>query len=374
MPRIFFLASSLGPTGPAKLLSMLAPALPREHFTIAVGVAGPIAGPYAAPLKAAGVELLSLPIRHPMDVNGLWGLRDAIARFNPDVLHVLGSQAATLARFLAFPKIGLRPMPAVIVSAADRPDDGVAGWLARLAVRSATQVIAPTAAEGERYRNLGVPTERVLVVPPGIGEPPKKTVDPKAFRRSLGIPKTSRIVIATGLFDAVAGLRSAVWAFDVVKYVATDLYLVLVGDGPERERLERFGKALGFDDYRTRFAGIRADVPSLVRLAEVVWVTHERGGTNVALEAMVAGVPVVAVRTADLAEVVEDRVTGRLVSPADRVELAAVTNELLEDPTLARAYGDAGRERAIARFPVSLMAERFGRIYDDVLSRRVAAA
>jgi len=374
MPRIFFLASSLGPTGPAKLLSMLAPALPRDHFTITVGVVGPVAGPYTGPLKSAGIEIQSLPIRDPMDINGLWGLRDAIARFDPDVLHVLGSQAAMLARLLTIPRIGLPSMPKVIVSAADRPDHGVGGWLARQAVRSATRVIAPTTAEGDRYRNLGVASERVTVVPPGIGEPPKRTIDPKAFRRSLGIPKTARIVIATGLFDAVAGLRSAVWAFDVVKYVATDLYLVLVGDGPERERLERFGKALGFDDYRTRFAGIRADVPSLVRLAEVVWVTHERGGTNVALEAMVAGIPVVAVRTADLAEVVEDRVTGRLVSPADRVELAAVTNELLENPTLAHAYGEAGRQRAIERFPVSIMAERFGRIYDDVLSRSVAAA
>jgi len=373
MPRIFFLASGLGPTGPAKLLAMLAPVLP-ERFTIAVGVAGPLAGPYFAPLKQAKIEVVSLPVRHAIDFNGLRNLRDAIERFKPDVLHCLGSRAAMLARLLTLPKVGFRVRPPVIISAADRPSFGLDGWFARQTVRAAAKVIAPTHAEGERYRTYGVPADRVAVVPPGIAEPPTKRIDPNAFRRSLGIPKASRIVIATGLFDAVAGLRSAVWAFDVVKYVATDLHLVLVGNGPERERLERLSKAIGKDDYRTRFAGIRADVPSLVRLAEVVWVTHERGGTNVALEAMIAGIPVVAVRTADLAEVIEDRATGRLVAPADHVELAAVTNELLENPAFAQSLGAAGRQRALERFPLSLMAERFGAIYDEVASRQPSAA
>jgi glycosyltransferase involved in cell wall biosynthesis len=372
MPGVIYLTDDLTPTGPGWLPAVLAPAL-RDRFRVAVGSLSPVKGPLVDPLAAADTPPAGLPVRHALDWNGLARVRKWVTAFGPHVLHAVGPKAARVAWLLTRPRVGVTPRPSVVVTAADRPGDGLAGWLTRRAIRSADGVTAATHAEAERYRRHGARPERVVVVPPGV-PPAPASPDPVAFRRSLGVPDAGRLVLAAGRFDAADGLRSAVWAFDVVKYAAPDLYLVLIGDGPERDRLERFGKALGFDDYRVRFAGDRPDFPALAALAEVVWVTHERGGTAVALAGMAAGRPVVGVRTPDLAEVVEDGATGRLVAAGDRVQLAAVTNELLERPDLARSLGEAGRARAAAGFSAAGMVDRFVRLYDGLLAGSAATA
>lgn len=281
--------------------------------------------------------------------------RDARA-LRPDVLHAVGPAAVRLASALRLS--GLRPP--LVVSDADRPEPGPLGWFTRPCLRAADRVIARTQAEAARYRVLGVVPERLAVVPFGVASTTPS--DPIAFRRSLNIPDDARLILAAGGFDSAAALKDAAWAFDVLKYVAPDLHLVLVGDGPERRRVEAFAHAIGFDDYRVHFAGPRADRPSLFALADVVWVTHRRGGVKIALEAMAAGAPVVAVGTPDLAEVV----SGILVPPGDRVRMAAVTAELLADPDRAAVLGAAAHTVA-GRFSVAAMAARYAAVYHDVV-------
>jgi glycosyltransferase involved in cell wall biosynthesis len=255
----------------------------------------------------------------------------------------------------------------LVVSGADRPGCGFVGWLTRRAIRAADSVVARTTAEAERYHCLGVRPDRIELIPPGVS-PASPPPDPTEFRSSLNIPEDGRLVIAAGRFDADADLRSAVWAFDMVKYAIPDLYLVLAGDGPERDRVEHFARAVGYDDYRVRFTGDHADRSVLYGLADVAWVTHRRGGVCFALQAMSACRPVVAVHTSDLVEVIEHGVTGLLVRPADRVELAAATRELLSNPEQARRLGAAGQARIAERFQAAAVAERYGRLYEMLIS------
>jgi glycosyltransferase involved in cell wall biosynthesis len=360
MPGLFFLASDLGPSGAAKMLTLVVPAL-ADRYRVAVGVLRRPVGPFDAALVEAGFPPVPLPVRGPLDVGGLREARKWVRAFRPRVLHAIGPAAVRLAPFLTRAANG-KACP-IIASAADRPGDGLRGWWARRILRGAKRVVAATRSEAVRYERLGVVADRIELIAPGVPAAPPP-LDPVALRKALDIPAGTRLVIAAGGFDTVAGVRSAVWAFDVVRYVAPDVYLVLVGDGPERDRSERFARALGFDDYRVRVAGMRPDVPALLGLAEVVWVTHVRGGVNLALEAMAAGRPVVALRTPDVAEVVEDGVTGRLMPPEDRVGLAAATGELLADPASAGRLGAAGRARAAVRHSVSEMTDRYARLYE----------
>lgn len=362
MPGLFFLASDLGPSGAAKTLALVVPAL-ADRYRVAVGVLGRPGGPFDAALVEAGFPPGPMPVRGPLDVGGIRNARKWVRSFGPHVLHVIGPAAVRLAPFLTRAVTANGKTCPVVASAADRPGGGLRGLWARRILRGADRVVAATQSEATRYELLGVTADRIEVIPPGVSPAPPPP-DPAAFRKALDIPEGARLVIAAGGFDAAAGLRSAVWAFDVVKYVAPDAYLVLVGDGPERGRSERFARELGFDDYRVRFAGVRPDVPALLGLAEVVWVTQTRGGVNLALEAMAAGRPVVAWRTPDMAEVVEGSVTGRLVPADDRVGLAASTRELLTDPELAVRLGAAGRARVAERHSVSAMTDRYARLYE----------
>lgn len=338
--RVFLLTSDAGPSGAARLVAALAEGLPRDRFVVSV---------------------CDLPTERRIDPRRWLELRRTLTAFDPDVLHAVGPAAVRLAGLLK--RTGGR-RPAMVATSADRAEAGLARWLIWFPLRSADRVTARTSAEADRYRALGVRDDQLTVIPPGVS-PPSGALDPCRFRRDLDIPDDGRLVIAAGRFDAEAGLRSAVWAFDVAKYAHPDLYLVLVGDGQDRRRVERFARGLGYDDYRVRFAGSRDDLPAVFALAEVVWVTHERGGVQTALEALAAGVPVVAVNTPDLAATVEDGVSARLVPPADRVRLAAVTHELLGSPAEARRLADAGRTRA-AEFPPGRLLERFAALYDDL--------
>jgi len=342
MTRVFHLASDLGPTAAGKQLSLLVPGLAAAGFTPAVGVLGEPT-PFAGAVAAAGVPVLRLPIRHALDANGAAAAARAVVGFGPDVVHAWGPAAVRVcaALRLAGRVTGVRP-GVVVTGRGGRPP----GDVGRLAWRA----VAPAAW-----------TDLPLAVAPA---PPP--ADAAEFRRAVGVPDSARLVVAAGRFDAASGLKHAVWAFDVLKYAARDVYLVLVGDGPERGRTARFSRAIGFDDDRVRFAGTRPDLPAVFGLAEVAWVTHQRGGANVALEAMAAGVPVVGFDTPAVASVVDDGATGRLVPPGDRVRLAAVTGDLLDDPA-ARARLGAAARAAAARFPPGVVVDRFARIYHDVI-------
>jgi glycosyltransferase involved in cell wall biosynthesis len=292
--------------------------------------------------------------------------RALLREVQPEVIHADGPTAVRVAYLLTRFALS-QQSPKILVSGAAVPNGGVTGWLTRRGLCNADCVVARSVAEAEVYRSLGVADARITRIPFGVA--PSLPPDPTTFRRSLDIPKASRLVIAAGRFDSASAMKTAVWAFDVLKYAAPDLYLVLIGDGPERERLARFAKALGFDDYRVRFAGARDDTPALFGLAEVVWVTHERGGVELALAAMATGRPVVAAKTPDLAEVIEDGVTGRLVDATDRVRLAAITNELLENPDLASRLGATARARVLEQFPAPAVGERFAGAYRVSASR-----
>ncbi|HET6572821.1 MAG TPA: glycosyltransferase [Fimbriiglobus sp.] len=362
MTGLFILASDLGPSGAAKTLALTVPTL-ASRSRVAVGVLDRSGGPFDAALDAARCPPVPLTIRGSLGLGGLGEARRQVGAFRPDVMLAVGPAAVRLAPLLSRPGNDKRKPCPIIASAASHPGGGLRGWWARKMLRRADAIVATTRAEADRYVQLGIPADRVELIPPGV-RPTPPPPDPVAFRKALDIPAGARLVIAAGGFDAAAGLRSAVWAFDVIKYVAPDVYLVLVGDGPGRDRAERFARDLGFDDYRVRFTGVRSDVPALLGLAEVVWVTHTHGGVNLALEAMAAGRPVVALRTPDIAEVVEDGETGRLVPPADRVGLAAATRELLADPGLAGRLGAAGKAQVAERHSLTGMTDRYAVLYE----------
>ena len=148
--------------------------------------------------------------------------------------------------------------------------------------------------------------------------------------------------------------------------------VVLVGDGPERPALE---SAAALGDGRVVFTGERADARRLLPAFDVAVVPSiEREGFGLAaLEAMDAGLPVVASRVGGLPEVVQDERTGLLVPPGDDAALAAAIERLLMRPHERDAFGALGRGRVESLFRAAPMTRRVEGLYEEILRERCAA-
>ncbi|HSJ30328.1 MAG TPA: glycosyltransferase family 4 protein [Longimicrobiales bacterium] len=194
---------------------------------------------------------------------------------------------------------------------------------------------------------------------------------PRDAQEAAGVarPRTRpRIIVPRRLFEK-NGVEYFIRAVPLIR-AQMDIDAVLVGDGPERERLERLAHELGVSDSVT-FMGRRAndEMPALLADADVAVLPSLMEATSVAaLEAMSCGVPVGASRVGGLPEIVDESV-GTLFEPADPASLATALVALLQRPDLD-AVGRQARQRVVQSWSVARLARRHEEIYETLLRER----
>jgi len=287
---------------------------------------------------------------------------EALAAWRPDVVHVHEP---------AVPVVGLAAMrtPAALVTThhawAQKPGlYGVVGPLLRRIVRrAAVQIAVSPAAADHHARSLGMHTNDFRIVPNGV--------DVARFTEAVPLDRLrgdGPVLLFVGRLERRKGLEHAVRAFAHLKTRHPDLRLVVVGDGPERERCQELLPA-----------GLRVDVDMLGRVSDSdlprcyasadVFVAPATGGESfgiVLLEALAAGAPVVASDLPGFRSVVEDGRTARLVPPGDARGLAEAIDALLSNPTLRDAQVEAARE-AVNEYDWPWVATRIRSIYREAL-------
>jgi glycosyltransferase involved in cell wall biosynthesis len=330
------------------LLAGLDPAL---RVTV-VGTDAAVVRRLAAQRPGAETSVLR-PVRGKTDLRGALEHLRAVRRLRPDVLqlnlrHPYSCQYALAAglatRGVRVVAVEHRPVPAA---------DRLQRLLKRLTSRRlAAHVAVSDSSAREVERLAGLPDGSVRTIHNGLAP-----VDP-APRRGGGT-----LLGAAGRFVPQKG-------FDVLLRALAELpqaSLLLVGDGPERPRLERLVDELGLRD-RVELTGWRPDAARLLAAVDAVVVPSRAEPFGlVALEAMSAGVPVIASAVDGLAEVVTDGETGLLVPPDDPRLLAEAIARVLVDRSLSRALGERGREVATTAFSRERMTGAFEDLYRAVL-------
>jgi glycosyltransferase involved in cell wall biosynthesis len=159
--------------------------------------------------------------------------------------------------------------------------------------------------------------------------------------------------------------------YDVLIRAMTELpgcCLVLLGEGPERARLTKLARQLGVED-RVELAGwIPSPWTDHFRFDVIAVPSSFEGFGLVAVEALLAGIPVVASRVGGLAEIVHDGETGLLVEPGDPSALAHALRELLIDPARRDVMGRRGRDDALQRFTPAAMASAYEAFLSSAIS------
>jgi sugar transferase (PEP-CTERM/EpsH1 system associated) len=167
--------------------------------------------------------------------------------------------------------------------------------------------------------------------------------------------------------DQVNLARAFVAACKASSQAREHLRLVMVGDGPQREEVRAI-LAQGGVAGLAWLPGERRDVAEILRCLQCyVSPSKAEGISNTILEAMATGLPVVATRVGGNPELVEDRLTGRLVPAENSEALAGAILEYLADPATGRRHGRAGRQVVERRFSLARMVAAYDAVYSQVL-------
>jgi glycosyltransferase involved in cell wall biosynthesis len=232
--------------------------------------------------------------------------------------------------------------------------------LQALAFRAAHSIVANSSTAARALEAEGVPRERIEIIRNGL--------DPGAFTPRVfdGAPRTLLVV---------ANLRPEK-AHDVLFRATADLVtrhprlrLRVVGDGPARAALEALARSLRLDRV-VEFLGHREDVPAIAADSDIfVLPSRSEASPNAVIEAMAAGLPIVATDVGGIPELVDHERNGLLVPPDRPAALAAAVERLVTAPDLAARLGAEGRRRA-ERHSFDRMAASFERLYLSRLASR----
>lgn len=241
--------------------------------------------------------------------------------------------------------------------------------LEQWAARFTDRIIGLTEQEVRDHlaRGIGRP-EQFVSIPSGVElaafEPARDRA--AAVRAALGLPRGARVLGTVGRLEPVKGHRHLLDAFGELAPRFPDLCLVLVGDGELLPELQAYAAALGGAD-RVRFPGWWDDVPGLLGALDLFALPSLNEGMGRALvEAMAAGLPIVASRAGGIPEVLDGGAAGLLVEPASAGALARGIETLLLDPALGARLGRAARARA-PRYSVETMLRKIEALYRDLL-------
>ena len=228
--------------------------------------------------------------------------------------------------------------------------------------------------------NVGIDPSRVVCIPNGIDVDSFVVAPAKKLTRPLlesFAPSGTLLIGTVGRLDPVkdqAGLLSAFSLLcESLPDVRSRLRLVIVGEGPQRAMLEAQIAELGLA-VQVCLLGNRGDVPALLPEFDIfVLSSIAEGMPGAVLEAMAAGLPVVATEVGGVGEVVSPGVTGLLVPAGDPSALAAALADYVSHEDLRAQHGGAGRKLVEARFRMNDMVSTYAALYDKLLGQRAPA-
>ncbi len=330
-------------------------------------------------VEVVRIDELGREISPLRDLAATIRLARLIRRERPQILHTHTAKAGTVGRVAAL-LAGSRRPPIVIHTFHGHVLRGYFGPLRSLFFRllerwlasSTTALVAVSPQVRDDLVALRVaPRERFVVIRLGIelDERVAAEQDGRAeSRRYLGIPGDRFAVGWIGRMTAVKRTDDVLVAFKALRDSGVEACLCMVGDGPDRDQLERRAQELGVVRDML-FLGYQEDVAPFYAAFDALVLPSGNEGTPVsAIEALAAGRPVVATRVGGVPDVVRDGEDGFLVEVGATDELAERLARLARNPALRKRMGEEGRARVLPRYAVDRLVDDVDQLYRSLLS------
>lgn len=320
-------------------------------------------------LRDDGFEVEGISMHGEADLVAVTKLAKRMRRVKPDVVHLHTSHAHALGAWAA----RFAHKPVVIVSR--RVDFSIYrrsflrlnGWKYR---QGLDRIVCVSEAVRNVLLSDGLSPERLRVVRSAIDPVRVRSATPVDVRARLGLPAGCPLVLAVGALVEHKGHRHLVDSLPALRRAVPGVRVVIAGEGPLRADLEAQAANLHAADSLV-LAGQVTDLPGWLHRVDVfVMPSVEEGLGTSALDAMAAGLPVVASNAGGLPEMVRNGEEGLLVPPGDPQALAAALASVLLDPKRRRHMAEAAHRRVDEAFHVDRMVDETIAVYEEAMAER----
>jgi glycosyltransferase involved in cell wall biosynthesis len=374
MRRILHIIDSLSYNGRAKQLLVLGRGLLLQGNDVHVASLddrGALAGEFAA----AGIPTTQLDRRSTHDPVAYLRLHRLMSRLRSDVVHTwdfhsriyghVTSRTLKVRQFIS----GQHSI--------DPWKSGLHWYIDRRLAHDATRFVTSSVHVRDWCVNHGLPAETFTVIPPGIPPAPTSDVSRKELLRELQLPPDAKLIGVVGRLVPEKRVKDLIWAADLLRVLHDNLRLLIIGDGPQRPQLDQYARMASDLDH-IRFLGERPDVWRIMPHLDVLWNADEYRNPSISiLEAMAAGVPVIASDTPINREFIVEGRSGYLIPLLERAGRAARarhTDKIFTDGELASRLSTVSRQSIAEHFRSSRMVGEHASPYSKCGSCRAIGA
>ena len=376
--RILYLITSLDTLGSARALVNIATGLDSERFEVLFcHCDNRTEGTFQNVLRNRSIPSYGLNTTGPLDIRAIYRLVKILRKERVDIVHSRLHRADFYARLAG----RLANVPLIVNNSCDIYSTHFTSWhkpwigrlfyvADRLTLRLADRFVANSeGVKRDLIRNVGIPEHRVSRIYNGIDvhHYARDSRCRLSVRKRLGLKPSECVVGTVTNLNPNKGLEYLIQSARQVAARSPHVRFLVVGDGPDRHMLEAQRDKLGLEGV-VRFLGRRGDVPDLLSGLDIfAFPSLFEGHPNAVIEAMAAGLPVVASDIPGNNELVKHGVTGYLVPARDSGALSEAITDLAGDHRSMRTLGDAGRQTVTAHLEIDEMVRQYREFYETYL-------
>jgi len=365
--RVCLIIPTLDEGGAEKQISLLARGLDRNAFE-AIVIVLTHTGPREQELLNSGIAVHHIQKRAKFDPFAWLRLRKLLKQLKPDIVHTWLFAANAYGRSAALSA----KVPVVLGSerSVDPWKSSYQFWIDHFLAKRTHGISANSQGTIDFYHEKGVDAKWFELIPNGIEPFVPSTMSRQQACAAMGVAINKRIILSIGRLWAQKGYKDLLWAVELLRVMREDICYVIIGDGPDRERLELYRDNIQ-GASQISLLGHRSDARDLLPHCDILWNgSLFEGQSNVILEAMQAGVAVIASNIPGNRELIEHERTGLLYPVGNVDDLTRLSNQLLNDEARRKALAENAQKHVLIKHSVEQMISRHENWYRQKVSKR----
>lgn len=366
--RVCLIIPTLDQGGAEKQLCLLAQGLAQHHPNIEpIVIVLTRTGPRESELSASGIAVHHVHKRFKLDPFAWLRLKALLTQLQPDVVHTWLFAANAYGRTAAI----AAKVPVILGSerSVDPWKGSIQLWIDRALAGRTNGLTANSQGTIDFYSKHGIASNQFTLIPNGIEPSVAPSISKEEAFERMGVSLNTRVILSVGRLWHQKGYKELIWTAELVRIARGDTCYLIIGEGPERQRLEQYRDNVQ-GGASVQLLGERTDVASLMPHCDVLWNgSLYEGQSNVILEAMQIGLPVVASDIPGNAELIQHDKTGMLYPVGQSEPLARLTNRILNDPALRDSLVENAKHRIESNHSVKEMVHRHATLYLEKSSK-----